>query len=230
VTPGLTGEGSGKYPCPECGEENLPEREFCWKCFSRLISREQAAVARQGAKTGGAAAGRIPAAAPVRAWGTAAAALLPAFITLRMLFSEGPAFIFILDHVNLAFHEAGHIIFGAFGEFSHYLGGTLSQLLWPLLCMFHFRRREESFPADLCLWWTGQNLLNISFYAADAIKQELPLVGGGVHDWTWLLTETGLISRTELVGKSIAFAGAMVCAWALARIFRRSLFPESVAD
>lgn len=230
MTPDLTGGSSGKYPCPECGEENSTEREFCWKCFTRLISREEAAGAALKAEIAGVPAGAVPAAAPARAWGIAAAALLPVFITLRMLLAEEPAFIFILDHVNLAFHEAGHLIFGIFGEFIHYLGGTLGQLLWPLVCLFHFRRRGELFAADLCLWWTGQNLLNISFYAADAIKQELPLVGGGVHDWTYLLTETGLIARTELVGRTIAFAGALVCAWALARIFRRALLPESAAD
>jgi hypothetical protein len=147
-----------------------------------------------------------------------------------MLLAEGPVFIFILDHVNLAFHEAGHVVFGIFGEFIQYLGGTLSQLMWPLVCLVHFRRRGEPFAADLCLWWTGENLLNISSYAADAIKQELPLVGGGVHDWTWLLTETGLIARTPVVAGSIAFAGALVCFWAVARLARRSLTRAAAAD
>lgn len=162
-----------------------------------------------------------PNAAPWRSRARALAALPLALITLRLFFAPEPAFIFILDHVNLAFHEAGHVIFGFFGEFAHYLGGTLSQLLWPLVCWAHFRRRGEFFSADVCLWWTGQSLLNISFYAADAVKQELPLVGGGVHDWAYLLAETGLTARTGAVGRAFALAGLMVCAWAIARMLER---------
>jgi len=35
--------------------------------------------------------------------------------------------------VNLPFHEAGHIIFKAFGRFIIFLGGCLGQLLMPSL-------------------------------------------------------------------------------------------------
>jgi len=47
-------------------------------------------------------------------------------------------------------------------------------------------------------------------YAADAIKQELPLVGGGVHDWTYLLTETHLIAHTEGTAKVIFWTGSAI--------------------
>jgi hypothetical protein len=40
-----------------------------------------------------------------------------------------------LHRVNLPFHEAGHIIFRPFGAFITSLGGTLGQLLMPLICM-----------------------------------------------------------------------------------------------
>ena len=36
--------------------------------------------------------------------------------------------------VNLPFHEAGHLIFRPFGRFMTSLGGSLSQLIIPLLC------------------------------------------------------------------------------------------------
>ncbi len=211
------------HPCPWCGEMNLAEREYCRKCFKRVSSRESASLAAAEGKLAAALAADKPAAAPAGAWAQAAAAVPLILITLHLLLAGDRAFIFILDHVNLAFHEAGHIIFGFFGEFIHYLGGTLSQLLWPLVCFFHFRRRGESFSADICLWWTGENLFNIGFYAADAIKQELPLVGGGVHDWTYLLTATGLIAKTELIGRAFALAGAAVCFWAIGRIISRAV-------
>lgn len=36
-----------------------------------------------------------------------------------------------LDRVDLVFHEAGHVIFGPFGEFIGILGGSLMQVLIP---------------------------------------------------------------------------------------------------
>lgn len=221
MSPHLPGEISKKYPCPACGEENSTEREFCWKCFQRLSSKEEARrtdINRRAAEELG---DKPPAAAKPVPWARAAGALALGAITLRLLLAGEPAFIPILDHVNLAFHEAGHIIFGPFGEFMQSLGGTLSQLLWPLVCLVHFRRRGDGVSADICLWWTGENLLNISFYAADAIRQELPLVGGGVHDWTYLLTATGLIAKTDLVGRTLALAGACLCFWAIYRMIMK---------
>src|SRR3954462_1087916 len=36
--------------------------------------------------------------------------------------------------INLVFHESGHIIFSPFGEFMTVLGGSLMQILIPLVC------------------------------------------------------------------------------------------------
>ncbi|MBI4802652.1 MAG: hypothetical protein HY796_09045 [Elusimicrobia bacterium] len=117
--------------------------------------------------------------------------------------------------VNLAFHEAGHIFLGFFGEFIRTLGGTLSQVLIPSACAVHFLRRGSRLGAQLCLFWVGENLLNISIYAGDAIKQELPLVGGGCHDWTYLLTEMELIAHTEGTARVIFWAGSAVIFYSL---------------
>ena len=40
--------------------------------------------------------------------------------------------------INLVFHEAGHIIFSPFGEFMTILGGSLMQVLIPLICAAAF--------------------------------------------------------------------------------------------
>lgn len=42
-------------------------------------------------------------------------------------------FIPILDHANLAFHEAGHVFFGFLGSTLGLYGGTLGQLVFPVL-------------------------------------------------------------------------------------------------
>lgn len=128
-----------------------------------------------------------------------------------------------LDFVNLAFHEAGHVFTAPFGRFVSFSGGTLFQVLIPALCALHFYRRESFFGYQLCVFWTGQNLLNVSIYIKDAIRQELPLVGGGEHDWTYLLEQAGLLARCELVGKFVFFAGSVVIFYSLGLIVSDAL-------
>ena len=69
----------------------------------------------------------------------------------------------------------------------------------------------------------GQNCWNISVYVRDARAQELPLVGGGEHDWAFLLEEWGWLSRhgaladaVHLVGV-VLYLGAIVGGWYLLR-------------
>src|SRR5919198_2149407 len=40
--------------------------------------------------------------------------------------------------INLPFHEAGHLVFMPFGRFMTVLGGSLGQLLMPLVCVGAF--------------------------------------------------------------------------------------------
>jgi hypothetical protein len=115
-----------------------------------------------------------------------------------------------LDNVNLAFHEAGHIFLGVFGTFIMTAGGTIFQLLFPAVCAFHLWRRGQRLGWQVCVFWFGENLLNVSIYAGDAIRQVLPLLGGGVHDWTYLLTETGLIAHTRSTARTIFAAGSVM--------------------
>ncbi|UWN50765.1 hypothetical protein ASALC70_02988 [Alcanivorax sp. ALC70] len=68
----------------------------------------------------------------------------------------------VLHNVNLPFHEAGHVVFGVFGRFIGSLGGTLGQLLIPVICGIALLRRPDTFGAAVCLWWFGQNFLDIA--------------------------------------------------------------------
>ena len=36
--------------------------------------------------------------------------------------------------INLPFHEAGHVIFSFLGDFLHVLGGSLNQVIVPVVC------------------------------------------------------------------------------------------------
>ena len=113
----------------------------------------------------------------------------------------------LLDNVDLAIHETGHIIFTPFGEFMHFLGGTLLQLIFPLAFVLYFLRQGDRHAATVPLWWLGQNCWNIARYVADARAQELPLVGGGIHDWNFLLGRMGLLSQDVSIGNTIEKIG-----------------------
>jgi hypothetical protein len=125
--------------------------------------------------------------------------LLP--IIVWLLINNGK-FIFILDHFNLLIHEGGHGIFRIFGKFIYTLGGSLMQTLIPCLFIFYFYTNKKIFSTQISFIFLGQNLLNVSRYAADAKAQALPLLGGNkvYHDWNYLLNQLGIINYDYIVG------------------------------
>jgi hypothetical protein len=100
----------------------------------------------------------------------------------------------ILDSANLAFHEAGHPLFGLFGDTAALYGGTLLQLLVPLLILGSAWLRRETAAAAAAGAWLMESLLNVARYMADAREQALPLVGGGEHDWANIFGRWGLLA------------------------------------
>lgn len=129
-----------------------------------------------------------------------------------------------LHLVNLPFHEAGHIIFRPFGSFITSLGGTLGQLLMPLICMYVLLvQTRDPFGASVAFWWFGENFLDIAPYMNDARAGVMPLLGGnyghsspyGFHDWEYLLTESGLIQYDHILAKMTFVIGVCVMLLAL---------------
>ena len=85
-----------------------------------------------------------------------------------------------MHRINLVFHEAGHIIFMPFGNFMMTLGGTLGQLLMPVVVMVALIwKNRDSFGASIGLWWLGQSLMDLAPYINDARDLQLMLLGGG---------------------------------------------------
>lgn len=125
-----------------------------------------------------------------------------------------------LDAVNLLVHEAGHVAFGLFGELPGVLGGTLLQLLFPLLFVHYFWNRGQRFEASLCGVWLGESGMYTARYIADAQALELPLLGGGFHDWNWLLSRAGLLEWSNELGLLVHMLFsivAMLSVWKMAR-------------
>ena len=115
----------------------------------------------------------------------------------------------LIGTFNLIMHEAGHWIFGIFGRFVGILGGSLLQVLVPLVFALAFFGQRQPLGVAFCLMWTGQSALEVATYAGDAVARSLPLLGGEavVHDWHWLLSQTGLLGYTELIAGSLSLAG-----------------------
>jgi len=115
-----------------------------------------------------------------------------------------------LDYVNLTFHEAGHVFLAPFGPVLGMLGGTLGQLFFPVVCGVHFLREGKRASALVCGVWFSESLMYVAHYMADAREMSLPLVGGEIHDWNWLLGRMGWLDATQVLAGSLHFVAFML--------------------
>lgn len=124
-----------------------------------------------------------------------------------------------LHMINLPFHEAGHIFFSPFGRFMQSLGGSLMQLLVPLICLVAFLiQTRDTFAASVTFWWFGENLMDLAPYINDALALKLTLIGGftgreleyGFHDWEFILQELGWLRYHHVLATTAHALGALV--------------------
>lgn len=113
-----------------------------------------------------------------------------------------------LHLINLPFHEAGHLIFMPFGRFMTILGGSLGQILMPLICLGTFlTKTRDPFGGSVALWWTAENFMDVAPYINDARAMDLILLGGftgkevDAHDWNNLLTMLGWLQYDHGLAK-----------------------------
>lgn len=132
----------------------------------------------------------------------------------------GASFMHLID---LVFHEAGHIVFRPFGEFLTVLGGSLLQVIVPIVCWVSFTTTNpDPFAASVMAWWTGESLVDISFYANDARSLSIMLLGGHTgaevygHDWEQILGMTGLTMHDHQIAWTFHGVGAVMMVGALA--------------
>lgn len=194
--------------CPKCGFQQQENIE-CMKC-GIVFAKFDADRSGSGHITTGTTLADDPDTTDrwIRRTGKFAIVGLMSFFFFYMVIRRN-AWCF-LDYVNLPFHEFGHIIFGPFGETMHFLGGTISQLMWPLILIIYFLRRKELLSASFCLFWFGENFLNISKYVADARAMVLPLVGGGIHDWNVILSKWGLLKYDHSIATTVSVIGSIL--------------------
>jgi hypothetical protein len=155
-------------------------------------------------------------------------------LLLVLILRSEPGFVCLLDHANLLFHEAGHPVVGLFSSRLEPYGGTIGQLVFPCVLAVSFWRKGQALGfAAACIWFF-ENWFNIARYMADARKLELPLVGGGDHDWNTILTRWDLLHYDTRIAAALkvgAWIGiAAVCVLVLWRAWQDRGRPAAQPD
>jgi hypothetical protein len=119
-------------------------------------------------------------------------------------------------------HEFGHILFRPLGEFMTYLGGSLFQVLLPLIFggIFAVKNRDP-FAAAVMLWWAGVAVMDVAPYVYDAFKPVHVLLTGrtgdnGAHDFIDVLGDLGLLHKAQPIGRGVHAFGFLMMVAALA--------------
>lgn len=155
---------------------------------------------------------RLVPAAPERALVTGRAVGLVLVFAYALLRLKHEGWWDPLDDLNLAVHEAGHLVFSPLGETLTVLGGSLFQVIVPAVFVAYFARAGQRFGAAVTLVWVGTSLLNVARYIADARERALPLLGGddSTHDWWWLLSEWNALASDHTIARVVRAAAAML--------------------
>lgn len=118
----------------------------------------------------------------------------------------------IFSGLTLGVHEAGHVLFSAFGELLEVAGGSLTQVAAPLIVALLFLRQREYFGIAVALAWLSLSLSGLAAYIGDARNQLLPLVSMGsgdpIHDWHYLLAHFGMLGYDRALARFTDFLSA----------------------
>jgi hypothetical protein len=142
-----------------------------------------------------------------------------------------------LHLISIPFHEAGHIFFSPLGDLMTSLGGSLSQVLVPIICGLAFATSSPNpFGVAVACWWAGENLLDVAIYINDARSLTLVLLGGHTgaevegHDWEHILGLLHLSAYDHQIAWTVHAIGALMMIGGLAMGARLVISPvESVS-
>lgn len=120
--------------------------------------------------------------------------------------------------VNLPFHETGHVVFSPLGRFMQVLGGSLGQLLMPLICLGALLiQNRDAFGATVGLWWLAESLMDLAPYINDARALDLVLLGGvtgkeveDYHDWEYILRTLGWLQYDHTLAHAAYGLGSLL--------------------
>ncbi len=240
--------------CPKCGYLRQPgdtaSAEQCPACgiyFAKWLARDSFVPPALRDEEAGHEAGegrwrdRIlervlhvpPNVSGAQIWGRAAILLFLLIWGVRMAnmdYRNGEMSQSFMHNILLPIHEAGHILFIPCGEFMTILGGSLFQILFPLIIAGALLwTNRDAFGCAIGVWWAGVSLIDLAPYIYDARAPQLILLGGntgedGPHDWIYLLGQFGKVQRSQAYGAWVHHLGVglmllalAAAAWALRR-------------
>ncbi|MEP6574614.1 MAG: hypothetical protein ABJD11_18075 [Gemmatimonadota bacterium] len=121
--------------------------------------------------------------------------------------------------ITFGVHEFGHMVFGFFGEFVMVAGGSIAQVLVPVLAGVLMLRAPDYFGLAAAGAWLSSSLVNLGAYVGDARALELPLLGMGPdpqHDWAFLLGHLHLLQYDTRFASALRLAAAVILMLSLA--------------
>lgn len=119
-------------------------------------------------------------------------------------------------------HEFGHVLFRPLGEFMTLLGGSLFQVMLPVIfgAIFVVKNRDP-FAASVMLWWAAVAVMDVAPYVYDAWQPQHVLLTGrtgdsGAHDFIDVLGDLGLLHKARPLGRGVHAFGFLMMVAALA--------------
>jgi hypothetical protein len=140
--------------------------------------------------------------------------LLPQHLYTPTRFFNLSGMLWFIHLILLYIHEAGHLFFSVFGKTIGILGGSLNQILAPLV-WFIVAKREGSSLSNVALFFTGVSIVDVSIYVKDAELLLLPLIGGlskAHHDWKNLFDAWGITDWSFPIGEILFWFGMILAA------------------
>ena len=155
-------------------------------------------------------------------------------------FHDAYGYVPLVTDVSTAIHEFGHMLFMPFGipilgTTMVILGGSLTEVAFPLLFVWYFLRKREDgprrdvFAAMVCLWWSGIGMLATAIYCADSRAGKLMLLDGLTgqesdgHDWYNLLDRWGLLEHDTQIARWMRMIAFLMCLGSIAVAVWRAL-------
>ncbi len=229
--------------CPKCGHEQSPD-DTCLQCgivFAKYREIQQRKFEKQPPPAEACEPQTVtldngtetffntifhprliawqPVSTPAMAALSAGFAIMVYLLASKNLMGSDSTILYLTHNVNLVFHEAGHWIFGIFGNRTLTIfGGSLNQVLIPVIVTIAFWTKRDTVGFAFGLFWLFENLLDVAVYMADARALVLPLIGGlgeDAHDWRNLFLHFGLIDQDTAIAAKTRFVGwvGIIATW-----------------